>query len=204
MVQSTLSSTLVECGFEQCLVDPYVFRLMSNDAVVAMLVVHVDDIKIAANKEVTDAVVADFNKTFPTKHLGEATWFMGSKYRRDREKGALEIWQTQFIRNVADRFGITKTSPICASPSLDHRHVSDEEPAVDANFCEIVASLMWVANQTGPDIYNAVRAIAWFSHDRKDVHVKAARKILEYLSATAHLGTYHSHTTIPLPKPESS
>ena len=68
-----LSSTLVECGFEQCLVDPCVFRLMSSDAVVAMLVVHVDDIKIAATKEVTDAVVADLNKIFPTKNLGEVT-----------------------------------------------------------------------------------------------------------------------------------
>ena len=183
-----LSSTLVECGFEQCLVDPCVFRLMLNDAVVAMLVVHVDDIKIAATKGVTDSVVADLNKRFPTKHLGEVTWYMGSEYRRDREKGTLEISQTQFIRNVVDRFGITKTSPIPASPSLDLRYVSDEEPVVDANFREIVGSLMWIANQTRPDISNAVRAIARFSHDPKEVHVKAARKVLEYLSATAHLG----------------
>ena len=119
-----LSSTLVECGFEQCLVDPCVFRLMLNDAVVAMLVVHVDGIKIAATKEVTDSVVADLNTRFPTKYLGEVTWYMGSEYRRDREKGTLEISQTQFIRNVVDRFGITKTSPIPASPSLDLRYVS--------------------------------------------------------------------------------
>ena len=40
-----LSSALVECGSEQCLVDPCVFRLMLKDSVVAMLVVHVNDIK---------------------------------------------------------------------------------------------------------------------------------------------------------------
>ena len=183
-----LSSTLVECGFEQCLVDPCVFRLMVNDEVVAMLVVHVDDIKIAATKEITDSVVADLNKRFPTKHLGDVTWYMGSEYKRDREKGTLEISQTQFIRNVVERFRITKTSPIPASPSLDLRHVSDEDPAVDASYREMVGSLMWIANQTRPDIANAVRAVARFSHDPKEVHVKAARKINEYLSATAHLG----------------
>ena len=43
--------------------------------------------------------------------------------------------------------------------------------------------------QTGPDVSNAVTAIARFVHDPKEVHVKAARKILEYLSATAHLGS---------------
>ena len=86
-----MSSTLVECGFEQCLIDPCVLRLMVNDEVVAMLVVHVDDIKIAATKDITDSVVADLNKRFPTKHLGEVTWYMGSEYKRGREKRTLEI-----------------------------------------------------------------------------------------------------------------
>ena len=81
---------------------------------------------------------------------------MGSEYRRDREKGTLEISQTLFIRNVVDRFGITKTSPIPASPSLDLRYVSDEEPVVDAKFREIVGSLMWIANQTRPDILSLI------------------------------------------------
>ena len=113
---------------------------------------------------------------------------MGSEYRRDREKGTLVISQTQFIRSVVDRFGITKTSPIPASPSLDLRYVSDEKLVVDAFFRDTVGSLMWIVNQTRPDISNAVRAIARFSHDPKVVHVKAAREVLEYLSATAHLG----------------
>ena len=76
-----LSSTLVECGFEQCLVDPSVFRLMVNDEVLAMLVVHVNDMKIAATREFTDSVVTDINRRFPTKHLGEVTWYMGSEYK---------------------------------------------------------------------------------------------------------------------------
>ena len=66
--------------------------------------------------------------------------------------------------------------------------MSGEDPAVDARYREMVGSLMWIANQTRPDIANAVRAVARFSHDPKEVHVKAARKIIEYLSATAHLG----------------
>ena len=71
---------------------------------------------------------------------------MGSESRRDREKGILDISQTQLIRNVVDRFGITTTSPIPAPPSLYLRHVSDE-PAVDANFREVVGIQMWIAIQ---------------------------------------------------------
>ena len=47
---------------------------------------------------------------------------------------------------------------------------------------------MWIANQTRPDTANAVRAVARFSHNAKEVHVKAARKIIEYLSSAANLG----------------
>ena len=161
-----------------------------NDEVVAMLVVHVDDIKIAATKEITDSIVAHLNKKFPTKPLGEVTWCMGSKYERDREKATLETSQTQFVPSAVERFGIAKTTPIPASPSLDLRHMNDEEPVVDESYREMVGSLMWIANQTRPDIANAVRPVARFSHDPKKrylVYVKAG-KIIEYLSATAHLG----------------
>ena len=99
------------------MVDPCVFRLTVNDEVVAMLVVHMDGIKIAATKEITDSLVADLNKRFPTKPLDQVTWYMGSEYERDREKGTLEISQTQFIRNVVERFGITKPAP---PPLLRH------------------------------------------------------------------------------------
>ena len=94
----------------------------------------------------------------------------------------------QFIRNVVERFGTTRTSPIPASPSVQLRHVSDEDPTVGASYREMVGSLMWIANQTRPDIAIAVRAVARFSHDPKEVHVKAARKIIEHLGATVHLG----------------
>lgn len=67
------------------------FRLTSNYAVATMVKIHVDGMKIAATKEVTDSVAADLNKRFPTKQLGEVTWYVGSECRRDREKGVLEI-----------------------------------------------------------------------------------------------------------------
>ena len=59
-----LSSTLVECGFEQCLVDPCVFRLIVAGEVVATMIFHVDDIKIAAAEEVTEVVVSALNHTW--------------------------------------------------------------------------------------------------------------------------------------------
>ncbi|CAN0400117.1 unnamed protein product [Scytosiphon promiscuus] len=130
-----------------------------------MLVVHVDDIKVAAIEAVSGAVGTDLIKRFPTKHLGGVTWHMGSEYGKNREKVTVQIFHTQFVINVVDHFGITKTSPILASPALDLRYVSDKEPAVNANFREIVGSLKWIANQARPNISNAARATAGLSHD---------------------------------------
>ena len=58
---------------------------------------------------------------------------------------------------------------------------------VGVPFREIVGSLTWIANQTRPDMANAVRAVARFYHDPKTIHCKAAQKILEYLNATSDL-----------------
>ena len=71
-----LAFTLVACGFEQCLVDPCVSRLVVTGDVVATMVFHVDDIKIAATEEVTEVVVNAFNQIFPTKHLGKVEWYV--------------------------------------------------------------------------------------------------------------------------------
>ena len=46
---------------------------------------------------------------------------------------------------------------------------------------------MWIANQTRPNILNAVRAIALFSDEPKPIHCKAAHKIIEYLNSKSDL-----------------
>ena len=134
------------------------------------MVFHVDDINIAATEEVTQVVVSALNQRFPTKHHGDVEWYMVSVYKRDRKKGALEISRTQFIRSVLNRFIISTSSPIPATPSLEIRHVSDEETVVDVPFRAIVGSTMWIAKQTRPDTANEVRVIACYAHDPKPIH----------------------------------
>ena len=43
----------------------------------------------------------------------------------------------------------------------------EDEGAGDPPFREVVGSLMWIANQTRPDISNAVRAVARHFHEPK-------------------------------------
>ena len=47
---------------------------------------------------------------------------------------------------------------------------------------------MWLANQTRPDIANAVRAVARYANKRREVHWKTAIGILEYVFSTSDFG----------------
>ncbi|CAB1114222.1 unnamed protein product [Ectocarpus sp. CCAP 1310/34] len=62
----------------------------------------------------------------------------------------------------------------------------EDEEAGDVPFREVVGSLMWIANQTRPDISNALRAVAGHSHEPKKRHWKVTQKIMNYLLDTAH------------------
>ena len=53
-----------------------------------------------------------------------------------------------------------------------------EEAEVEEPFRSLVGHLMWLGNQTCPDILNAVRAVARYSHSSELVHWKAALHIL--------------------------
>ena len=107
---------------------------------------------------------------------------MGSEYMRDQEKGALDIAQTQFIRSVLSLFDCLEVQLHPRDPFLGHQARTRRG---DVPFREIVGSLMWIAKQTRPDIANAVRAIARFSHDPKSIHYEAAQKMRVYLNATS-------------------
>ena len=62
------------------------------------------------------------------------------------------------------------------------------EPDVDEPFRSLVGHLMWLTNQTRPDILNTVRAVARYYHAPKLVHWKAALHILMYIRFTSSYG----------------
>ena len=72
-----LKRCLVALGFEQCMADACVFRLIEDGCVVLILVVHVDDIFAVGERERCDKFGADLNKSVPVKNLGELRWYSG-------------------------------------------------------------------------------------------------------------------------------
>ena len=82
-----LTTCLKRLGFEQCMTDVSVFRLIEDGRVAITAVVHVDNIFAVGQKERCNRICVDLNQTVPVKNLGDLKWYGGCQYSRDRKRG---------------------------------------------------------------------------------------------------------------------
>ena len=124
---------------------------------------------------------ADYN-------LGELRWYAGCQYSRDWDAGTLTILQQAFAENTALKFGVNAGRRNPLGKSLKLEEFDATEPEGDWPFFELVGCLMWLANQTRPDIANAVRAVARYTNSPRAIHWKTTVGILEYVFFTSGFG----------------
>ena len=77
-----LTTCLKTLGFQQCLADACVFRLVEEGRVAIIAVVHVDDTFAVGLKSRCDAFRDELNQMVPVKNLGELRWYGGCHYTR--------------------------------------------------------------------------------------------------------------------------
>ena len=171
-------------GFEQCEADACVMRLVEDGGVSVVAVVHVDDIFAIGRKSRCDKFGDDLDAYVPITNLGELRWYAGCRFERDRVAGTVKISQHASTEKIVAKFGVTRGKPTPMVVGLRLDEFDQEEAEVEEPFRSLVGHLMWLANQTRPDILNAVRAVARYSHSTELVHWKAALHILQYIRLT--------------------
>jgi len=190
-----LKKCLLVLGFEQCLADSCVFRLIRGGIVVLILVVHVDDI-FAVGKERCDQFGEDLNRMVPVKNLGELKWYSGCFYERDREAGRLKISQQTYTEELGEKFDVNWGGSIPLPTTCKLYEFDVDEPTIGRVFRELIGSLLWIALLSRPDIVNAVRAVARYCSAPKMVHWKAALGILGYAVRTSSFGITFQRGTV--------
>ena len=183
-----LTTCLLRLGFEQCLTDVCVLRLIEDGRVTITAVVHVDDIFAVGQKEMCDRLCVDLNRTIPVKNLGELKWYGGYRYLRDRKRGTLTISQQSFAKELVNKFDMTSVQNIPLRVGLKLDEFDVDEKTENRPFRELVGGLMWLAISTRPDISNAVRSVARYCSTPKAIHWKAALVILAYINGISHFG----------------
>ena len=176
---------------EQCKADPCVYRLRIDGETTMILCVHIDDIIVAGESEVCDALYTSLLQVFQTTQRN-LSWYLDCTFERDKAGGVLRMSQRAFIASVASRYGVNTVSRFPVSQSADFGPSREGEPVCDKPVRVAVGSLIWVGGMTRPDIANAVRAVARQAHDPAERHWRAVCKVISYLNGTTKLGLVFS------------
>ena len=155
-------------GFERSQADPCVFRRVLRGKVVVIIVVYVDDLLMASTtKRDDEQALKYFHFYFRIKDLGDASYYLGCHTSRDRGAGTLKLDQPQHVQDVAERFGITKTSAISSATvgkplsKADGPQTHDNDKEMRRiSYREAVRALIWVATMTRSDLSFAAHQLA--------------------------------------------
>ena len=191
-----LTTCLNTLGFQQCLADACVFRLVEEGRIAIIAVVHVDDIFAVGLKSRCDVFRDELNRTVSVKNLGELRWYGGCHYLREREMGTVTIPQKTFADKLVKKYCVTSTQSVPLGVGVKLEEFNEDEIVENWPFRELVGSLMWLSISTRPDIANAVRAVARYCTAPRAIHWKAALGILEYINGTSEYGITFQRGTL--------
>jgi Reverse transcriptase (RNA-dependent DNA polymerase) len=181
-----LKAKLEDNGFTQSTLDPCLFY--SKEII---LVCYVDDIIMAAkDKCKLDTLVSNLAETSDLTDEGELESFLGIKVDRSDDGKVFTLTQPMLTERIIDAMGMTeanlRTTPAQQEPL--GRDVDGPPMTEDWNYASIVGMLMFLANNTWPDIAFAMNQCARFTHAPKQSYAVAVKAIVRYLIGTRKRG----------------
>ena len=126
---------------------------------------------------------------FALKDEGEVGAFLGIQIEK-KTNSTFCLTQTGLINKVLEASGMSECNA-CLTPAVVTNMGSDKdgEPySEDWEYASIVGMLMYLSNNSRPDIAFAVHQCARFTHGPKQSHANAVKRILRYLKGTADKG----------------
>lgn len=156
-----------------------------------IVAVHVDDMAIFSSD---DAAMARIKKElagyFTITGLGELKQIVGMEVERDWERGTLKLSQSQYIKKILDRFGMSNSHPV--KMPLDPNVALTKTPEGVQNdipeYRAAISSLMYAAIGTKPEIAYAVQKLSQYTSNPSPEHWTAVKRVFRYLKGTQDLG----------------
>ena len=117
--------------------------------------------------------------------------FLGVEVKFNSDEGTISLTQPGLLQKVIALTGLkdsnAKATPAekdPLGPGLD----SDPPHQEDWEYATVIGCLLYLANNTRPDIQFAVHACARYTHRPKAIHSKAVKRIIRYLVGTSDKG----------------
>lgn len=188
-----LDTALRELGFIRTKCDSNIYTL-KKDGSRQILSVYVDNEVIAADSlESLRWTKKELQKKFKLKDQGDVKYILGVEIRRDRSKREILLCQRGHVNNIMEKFHMADAKE--AATPMDKTPLSiDMEPQTEENrqfmagipYISAVASCIYLAGVTRPDISYAVGVLARFNKNPGPQHWKAVQRLLRYLKGTVN------------------
>lgn len=206
----TLDGVLEKYGFSSCMSDAGIY--VTTDTTDPMyLVLFVDDMLIMCKDlEKVLAFKKKIAQEFAIHDLGEVMDFLGCRIVRDREKKVMYMSSVGKIDALVEKFGLSgDTRPVetpmsksflpTAQPGESGEGVGAGVPLEPGHrYCELIGSLLYLANTTRPDIAQAVGVLSRYRGTPTTAHMNEALRLLRYLKGTREYALKLGGSHIPL------
>ena len=196
-----LQTFLIQIGLKSCELDPCLFILIVNNAIVLLVGVHVDDLLIVGMLEKTTWFRQQMKDEFKMTDLGRPEVLLGLNINYSSE-GTITLTAETYISKLAKRFNFEhcQSKKSYSTPMETGCHLSvadeakDEHEIGDFPYMSLVASLLYISIAVRPDISFAVKELCRFMVRPGTAMVKAAKRVLRYVINTPKLGLmYHAN-----------
>ena len=194
-------------GFHKLETESCVYRMCINGHVV-FLVLYVDDILlIGDNVNVLSGVREWLSTQFSMKDLGEASYILGIKIIRNRQKKEIALSQAGYVDTVLSRFSMENAKKgylpfrhgIHLSKEMCPKTREEIDEMARIPYASAIGSLMYAMLCTRPDICYAVGIVARYQSNPGQAHWTAVKGILKYLKRTRDYKlVYRSDELVPI------
>ena len=172
--------------------DPCLYTKRSGSNIL-IICVYVDDILIAANEgEEIKKFKTYLASNFKIKDLGELHYLLGIKVSRNKEKNEIQLDQTNFIKQMLQKFNMQNCKPVGTPVEVganftENNDQEETQQLQGVPYLSAVGSIMYVAMGTRPDIAYIISKLCQHSSNPQAVHWKAIKRLLRYLKGTMNL-----------------
>jgi Reverse transcriptase (RNA-dependent DNA polymerase)/gag-polypeptide of LTR copia-type/Integrase core domain/GAG-pre-integrase domain len=165
----------------------------SVDNVVFYVAIYVDDILLLSNSLMKiNSLKKELSQLFDMKDLGEAHFVLGIRIERNRAARTLTLSQSEYVKNVISRFGMSSSHPVSTPLDVSVKLSKADCPATQAEinnmkdvpYQSALGAIMYAMIATRPDIAFAVTALSQFSNNPGLQHWVALKRVLRYLNGT--------------------
>jgi hypothetical protein len=176
-------------GFIKNVEEPYVYKKVSESAVV-FLVLYIDDILLIKNDiPMMEVVKSSLRKGFSMNYLG---YNLGIKIYRDRSKRLIGLSQDAYIDKILNRFNmqdskkgfLSMSHGITLSKKQYPSEPDEQERMRVIPYASAIGSIMYAMICMCSDVSYALSATSMYQSNYGEAHWTIVRNILNYLRRT--------------------